>query len=200
MLRVNYHSSKASASGFTLIEMLVVMVILAMTTSLLSVGLSNTWRNFERLGARDLMVSSAQLPASWFEQSIKAALLYHPDIPSVKGNSDFFEFITFATPDDPKKLPQKIVWHIERNTHGWGLFFISRDASQMMLVKSFVEQPVFEYLQHKTWTQEFSPHNALLPEAVRIRVDQNIWVLAKPGRPEEADMPVELSVFGVYEF
>jgi len=196
MLRSSYHSYK----GFTLIEMLVVMVILSLTTVLLSSGLSNTWRNFERLGARDLMASSAQLPLIWFEQSLQSALLYHPDKPLVKGNAHKFEFITFSAPNDAKQIPQKIVWEIGSDENGWGLFFISQYSGQMILVKHFVEQPVFEYLHLGVWRQEFIPSKGVLPEAARIRINQTIWGMAKPSRPLTADMPVELEYFGAYEF
>lgn len=200
MLSTLYQSNKTSTRGFTLIEMLVVMVILSLTTTLLSTGLSNTWRNFERLGARDLMVSSTQLPLSWFEKSINAALLYHPDKPLVNGHANRFEFVTSAAPDDPKHIPQKIVWSIEPNLNGWGLYFDSQHSTQMILVKEFMQQPVFEYLHQNTWTQEFTPNIGILPEAIRIRINQNIWLMAKPGRPIKADIPAELSIFGAYEF
>jgi general secretion pathway protein J len=186
--------------GFTLIEMLVVMVILSLTTTLLTSGLSTTWRNFERLGARDLMASSAQLPVSWFEKSLHAALLYHPHKPNVEGSNNQFEFVTFAAPDDPLHIPQQIIWLIEPHNNSWGLFFISKLAAQKILVKKFAEQPVFEYLYQSEWLQNFSPSDAVLPQAARIRIGQDIWAVAKPGRPSKADMPAELQLFGEYEF
>jgi general secretion pathway protein J len=200
VLEASYKSYKIKSKGFTLIEILVVMVILSLTTTLLSSGLSTTWRNFERLGARDLMVSSAQLPLSWFQQSLHAALLYHPDKPLVKGSANKFEFITFSAPDDPLHIPQKIVWQIEPLENGWGLFFSSQHSSKMILLKHFDGQPVFEYLHQSEWQRVFVPKKGILPQAVRINVNQYTWVMAKPGRPLKADVPASLQLFGEYEF
>jgi general secretion pathway protein J len=199
--------TRAIAAGFTLIEMLVVMVILALTTSLLTEGLSTTWRSFERLSARNLMASSAQLSVSWFEKSVAGALLYHPDKVLVRGQPHSFEFVTFASPDDVKQTPQRLVWRISSDTSyntgqvtKWVLAFQSEMTSQFTQVASFVGEPKFEYWDGNRWLAEFLPVDGRLPVATRIIVADNVWAIAKSGRPVMADVPAELPVFGVYEF
>ena len=186
--------------GFTLIEMLVVLVILGLTTTLLSEGLSNTWRNFERLGSRDMMASTAQLPINWFAESVEGAVLYHPYAPVVIGDAKTFEFITTKAPNDSKNIPQTIRWYISSTNQGWELFFASTYDGQHVRVKQFDTLPVFQYLYEKVWQQNFSPKDARLPDAVRITLANNVYLVAKPGRPVLADMPAELPIFGEYEF
>jgi general secretion pathway protein J len=197
----------AAVKGFTLIEMLVVMVILALTTSLLTQGLSTTWRSFERLSARDLLSSSAQLPVSWFEQSLAAALLYHPHQALVRGESHAFEFVTFASPDDIQQIPQRVIWRIAADTQynreqttKWSLAFQSETSSQFTPVANFLTEPQFEYWDGSRWMADFLPTDGRLPNAVRIITDSKVWAIAKPGRPAMADMPVEMPLFGAYEF
>jgi len=195
--------------GFTLVEMLVVMVILALTTTLLTEGLSTTWRSFERLGARSLIASSAQLPLSWFEKSLAGAVLYHPDKVLVQGSSQLFYFTTFMAPDDPQHIPQKITWSIESNNSGllsgqqslpWSLTFKSELTKQTHLVHSFATQPSFEYWDGQQWLSEFYPQNASLPVAARINVGGQVWAIAKIMRPAMADIPAVMAQSGVYEF
>jgi general secretion pathway protein J len=198
-------ASKIKDKGFTLVEMLVVMVILALTTTLLTEGLSTTWRSFERLGARSLIASSAQLPLSWFEQSLTGAVLYHPDDILVKGNSQNFQFTTFMAPDDPKHIPQTLTWSIESNDNNqsgfaWSLSFESEWSQQAHVIHRFSTSPNFEYWVGQQWLSEFSPADARLPEAARIIVDGEVWAVAKIGRPARADVPVEMPEYGVYEF
>jgi general secretion pathway protein J len=200
-------STKLTSCGFTLIEMLVVMVILALTTSLLTQGLSTTWRSFERLSARDLMNSSAQLPVAWFEQSLGAALLYHPDKVLVRGEPHSFEFVTFASPDDSRHIPQRLMWRIATDTRDkrgqspkWTLGFESETSNQFIQVTTFLSEPSFEYWDGNNWLAEFLPTDGRLPAATRIRVDDQVWAIAKPRRPVMADMPPELPLFGAYEF
>jgi general secretion pathway protein J len=197
--------SKARLKGFTLIEMLVVMVILALTTSLLTEGLSTTWRSFERLGARSLITSSAQLPLSWFEQSLAGAVLYHPDKVLVRGNNNSFYFTTFMAPDDPKHIPQQLNWAIKpfnsvNKETLWSLSFQSELSQKTLVVQNFVSQPRFEYWNGQQWLSEFHPKGGSLPEAARIVVDGQTWAIAKIGRPALADVPIEMEVFGAYEF
>lgn len=201
----NTSRPKHYSKGFTLIEMLVVMVILALTTSLLTEGLSTTWRSFERLGARSLISSSAQLPLTWFEQSLAGALLYHPDKVLVQGNSQIFQFTTLMAPDDPKHIPQQLTWIIENNTSvnvnkAWSLSFQSAFSQEVNVVQSFASQPSFEYWDGQQWLSEFYPENARLPEAARITIKGQTWAIAKIARPEKADVPTELAMFGLYEF
>ena len=77
------------------------LVILGMTITLLAQGLTTTWKNFERLGVRDLSVSTAQLPAQWFRDSVQRALLYHPYKPVVAGSANRFKLVSSHSPKCP---------------------------------------------------------------------------------------------------
>ena len=186
--------------GFTLIEMLVVLVILSMTTVLLAEGLGTTWRNFERLGSRDLTVSSAQLPVSWFAESIRGAVLYHPEQEMAEGDGQRFEFHTFKTPSDDKGIVQKMEWMLTPAGTQWSLIMSSEYSGQNIKIATFSEQPAFEYFHDGQWQAEFAPAAGLLPKAVRIKTPDSIWAVGKIGRPERAEVPPELAAYGKYEF
>jgi general secretion pathway protein J len=194
MLRISRNS------GFTLIEMLVVLVILGLTTSLMTQGLSTTWNNFSRLGARDLINSHAQLPISWFEQSLVGAVLYHPYDVQVSGDANSFKYITFNAPSDAKHIPQPITWSIVNTNLKWQLAFTTNSSELPIIIRDFSSPPKFEYWFEQQWQAKFSPEDARLPLAVRIVHEDKIWSVAKIGRPEEADMPAELPMYGEYEF
>jgi general secretion pathway protein J len=186
--------------GFTLIEMLVVLVILALTTSLMTKGLSTTWNNFSRLSARDLMSSSAQLPVSWFEESLVGAVLYHPYEVQVSGDAQSFEYKTFNAPNSSKHIPQQITWSITSENLKWHLVFATESSRVPVIVSEFRMQPKFEYWVDQEWKPEFLPIDGRLPLAVRILEEERVWAIAKIGRPEMADMPAELPAYGEYEF
>ncbi len=192
--------SKIKQAGFTLIEMLVVLVILALTTSLLTQGLSTTWGNFERLTSRDLTNSAALLPAYWFNQSVDGAVLYHPNEVHVVGKPRLFRFITFKSPDDRLRIPQQVTWLISDNENHWSLNFYTALDSNVKEVKKFSQEPLFEYLTNGEWSRTFVNQPGKLPLAVRIIVGDRIWSIAKVGRPEDADIPFEMQAMGEYEF
>ena len=185
--------------GFTLLEMLVVLVILAMTTSLLSTGLATTWQNFLRLGARDLIVSSTKLPARWFRDSVKHALLYHPDKVLTQGSSQHFKLVSAAVPNDRRNMPQSLEWMIYEDASRWSLAFVP-ELGERVVVKESTQAMEIEYWIDDQWQNTFSPKNARLPAAVRILENGDSWVMAVPGRPIVADVPAEMALFGRYEF
>lgn len=190
----------ASNSGFTLIEMLVVLVIVSLTTTLLMTGLSTTWRNFERLGVRDLTVSAGQLGSAWFRQSFQGAVMYHPFKSDFKGDENRIQMISFNAPFDLKQAPQQLAWIIRRSSNDWQLVLIDMHNNTDYLIKQFQNQPRFEYLSASGWTTSFTVKRNAIPKAIRILVDNDEWLRVYPQRPLQSDMPVEYPPYGVYEF
>ena len=188
-----------SSNGFTLLEMLVVLVILGMTTALVTQGLTVTWQTFLRLNARDLSLSTARLPQQWFRDSIKYGVLYHPREAIVQGDHDSLTLLTTAVPSDPFRVPQKMEWIITVSDGVWSLAFTEEDK-EPVVVKESLEVMKFAYLVDGDWAAEFSPDDSRFPAAIRIMQGAERWVLAVPGRPLNADIPVELPLFGEYEF
>jgi len=199
------HQGMHAKRGFTLIEMLVVLVILALVISLLIQSFSTTWRSFERLSMQDLAIKVARLPASWFTNSVAGAVLYHPDTSLFTGTRDRLEFVTSEAPDDDMHIPQRLVWRIDyqninaQESH-WTLVFESQLGGQSRTVMTFEQEPHFEYWNGQQWLLDFRPPSGLLPSAVKIVQNDVVWALAKPLRPVVADIPPELAQFGVYEF
>jgi len=185
--------------GFTLLEILVVLVILGMTTVLLSTGLTTTWQNFQRLGARDLIVTSSQLPAQWFRDSVQHALLYHPNKPVVRGDARSFELVSAAVPNDAQGIPQTMQWSIAEKAGEWTLSFNTLEQAPTVIKRTNLPLRI-EYKDDGQWTDVFEPTVSRLPEVVRIIEGDVIWLVAIPGRPLLADIPADIKLFGEYEF
>jgi len=185
--------------GFTLLEMLVVLVILGMTTTLLSQGLATTWQNFERLGTKHLSLSAAELPRQWFRDSVKHALLYHPYQAVVQGGPASFRLVSAAVPNDPDHVPKFMEWTIKEEGGIWSLGFFAQDIDPVF-IKDSIQPMQFQYLVQDEWGALFSPEDARLPNAVRVIEGVDTWIMVVPGRPVEADVPPELALFGEYDF
>lgn len=186
--------------GFTLIEMLVVLVIVSLTTTLLMTGLSTTWRNFERLGVRDLTMSAGQMGGSWFRQSIEGAVMYHPYRSNFTGSENSIRFVSFNAPFDKFKAPRQIEWRIATDKQAWILTVIDSSQNNQYSVNRFESEPKFEFLRATEWENSFSSERSSLPRSVRVMVDNKEWLRVSPMRPILSDMPVEYPSFGNYEF
>ena len=191
--------NNSRVKGFTLLEILVVLVILGMTTALLSTGLSTTWQNFQRLGARDLIVTTSQLPAQWFRDSVQHALLYHPNKPVIRGDERRFELVSAAVPNDADSIPQMMQWHIAESGGEWTLS-LNAHGKAPTVIRRTKSRLRIEYRDDGQWTDIFEPNVSRLPEAVRILEGDAIWLVAVPGRPLLADIPADIKLFGEYEF
>jgi len=183
--------------GFTLIELLVVLVVTALTTTLLMTGLNTTWKNFDKLSSRNLIFSQAQIPKSWFIESIRGALLSHPDIATFSGTDSQITMVSFLAPDS-SAIPKPLIWEV-REQNGNSVLGIIQAQSQYKAVLVFNEPVHFEFLIEHKWVKAFNPKTGQLPRAVRIQGDQT-QILASVYRPTNADMPAELIAFGEYEF
>ncbi|MDC8833009.1 type II secretion system protein [Alteromonas gilva] len=186
-------------NGFTLIELLVVLVITSLTTALLLSGLSTTWQNFARLSSRNLVFNQAQLPKSWFIESVRGVLLSHPDTATFAGTSDKIDMVTFLHPASRPASPQQLSWELRGDNGTWSLG-ISEPTNQYSEVLTFTEAVHFEYLVERQWQDTFIPSNGKLPLAIRIQGNNATYILATVSRPLRADIPTELPVFGAYEF
>ncbi|GGW92489.1 PulJ/GspJ family protein [Alteromonas halophila] len=186
--------------GFTLIEMLVVLVITSLTASLLVSGLESTWRNFEKLGARNLKTTAAQLPKIWFTQSVESMVLRHPNTSMFSGNATDLSFSTLTPPDMPGPGVYKLHWRLRADGNRTALLY-RHDTEETYTSLGYVDgSGVFEYLTSQGWQRAYSPSNGRIPEAIRIQSNNQEWVMALPIRPTDAEMPAELRAFGKYEF
>lgn len=191
------HSSKVR--GFTLVEMLVVLVILSLTTTVLVEGLGTTWRNFDKLNSQQLIVNRGLLPKKWFIDSFKGAQLYHPFKSVFSGSSKRVSFITISPPGTIESTPTKIEWTIERQGSAMQGLYYSVDNGDKVKVASLNGQFSFSYLNGKRWEDSFSPDKALLPNAIKILDGDEQWLLSIPGRDIEAIMPTGLAINGTHE-
>lgn len=190
--------------GFTLIEVLVVMVILSLTTSLLISGLTTTWSNFERLNTRQLKINALELPQLWFKEAYENALHSHPHKSTLVGESKVLTFTTFSTPNQVIKRPREVTWEREREGQQYRLVFSYTEPGEVnttsITIKTFEQPFEFQYLHNGSWLNAFSMAGQL-PVAVRIRLDSNeTWVTSYLKREKDAHVPTELELFGAYEY
>ncbi|WP_026377036.1 prepilin-type N-terminal cleavage/methylation domain-containing protein [Aestuariibacter salexigens] len=188
--------------GFTLVEVLVVLVITGLASALMAQGLSTTWDNFARLGTRDMLMNQSALPRHWFSESVSKAVLYHPNRVYVEGEPTRFSFISLSSPDDNLGVPHKIEWQLQQTGGQTRLVFSTETNPDIREIMRLDGRYEFEYLASgKGWSNRFTDNQGKVPSAVRIvAIGGEVWTLAKVLRPEKAEVPPELARFGQYEF
>ncbi|GLR70871.1 prepilin-type N-terminal cleavage/methylation domain-containing protein [Agaribacter marinus] len=207
------HVNEMGANGFTIMELLVVLVILSLATALLVSSLSVIWRSFEKLEQRQLN-NAANIGGAWFRRSIEGAIQHHPDIPMFFGDSKRIRLTTVYPIDDSNVGPTKIEWNIRQNTqeaYATELWYTNKRTGLEVLVLNFEQEVWFSY--EKTSGQLsllFNEAHAELPKTVTLNklsdaqtcVTEwcNTMMVAHPLHAGVAETPPEMAVFGEYEF
>lgn len=185
--------------GFTLVEMLVVLVVMSLTTTLLVEGLGTTWRNFEKLNSQQLIINKKLIPKKWFIDSFKGAQLYHPYKPNFEGDDKSVFFTTTLAPGIGEAKPSLVRWQIQDSGSGEQTLVITLDEQQDVPIAILSGSYQFEYLSNDRWSNSFSPDTAELPQAIRIVDDNNIWAYSIAGRPVKAYVPQSIVLYGQHE-
>lgn len=115
------HSSATRASqlnqvGFTLIEVLVVLIIVAMISGVLFQALERAYRLQERFGVELFNVQHGQMAADWYRQSVQGLLPDYPDGRNIfQGKDREFSGLSSNPPSDGYGMPTPITWKIRNN-------------------------------------------------------------------------------------
>ncbi len=103
-------------TGFTLIEVLVVMIIVAMVSSVLFEALERAYRLQERFGAELFKVQQEQMAADWYRQSVQGLQPDYSDGSNIfQGNDHEFSGLSSNPRSDAYGAPTPITWRIRDN-------------------------------------------------------------------------------------
>lgn len=108
---------KKADNGFTLIEVLVVLIIVAMTSGVLYQALERAYKLQERFGTELFKVQQGHMAADWYRQSVQGLYPDFPDGPSkFHGNETEFAGLSSNPLGTEYGAPTPITWKIRVNS------------------------------------------------------------------------------------
>jgi general secretion pathway protein J len=116
-----HHSSaiqpdRPSQTGFTLIEVLVVLIIVGMTSGVLFQALERAYRLQDRFGTELFNVQQGQMAADWYRQTVQGLYPDYPDGRNVfQGNEREFSGLTGNPLSDEYGAPTPVTWKTRTN-------------------------------------------------------------------------------------
>lgn len=188
----------SSNKGFTLVEVLVVLVIVSLSSVLLIQSFNLTWGNLSRLNHKNLAQNSTKLGLLWFQQSIHKAHTFHPEDVVFEGNNNqLFLFSSYQLSNQPSFYTYR--WSI--NDRQLILEYVQNGQLKNTHAVAYLgENARFEYLIGQQWQSTFINLPGQLPSAIRIANTSDVLVTASPYRNIYADVPAEMQSSGKYEF
>ena len=167
--------AQASATGgFTLLEVLVTMVIMALLVTLLTQALQQSLRMRERMQQHQRSTRVESLQEQWFRDTVGSTVADLPDALGLfGGDAESIDLLTSA-PLDAMGL-QRIQWTLKSVDGGVALHYTGNSWPETVVIRGPLRDAKFHYLDEEgKWLQEWSPEAGdkfVLPRAVRFEAE-----------------------------
>lgn len=173
------HSSATRASqlnqvGFTLIEVLVVLIIVAMISGVLFQVLERAYRLQERFGVELFNVQHGQMAADWYRQSVQGLLPDYPDGRNIfQGKDREFSGLSSNPPSDGYGMPTPITWKIRNNRQNGTMELAYLEGKQETIILAWHSNEArFFYFDEKQTSHDSWPpplgRSTQLPKQIQL--------------------------------
>lgn len=127
---------KSRATGFTLIEVLVVMIMVVMISAILLQALERAYRLKERFGTELFKVQQGQMATDWYRQSVNGLFPDYPDGANVfHGDEQEFSGLSTNPLSDDYGIVTPIRWRLHSGSQGGiaGLSYVENKQETFIL-------------------------------------------------------------------
>lgn len=177
-----HHSSaiepdRSNQTGFTLIEVLVVLIIVGMTSGVLFQALERAYRLQDRFGTELFNVQQGQMAADWYRQTVQGL---HPDYPDgrnvFQGNEREFSGMTGNPLGDGYGAPTPITWKISNSQQNGTTALVYLEGTQETPILTWRgNQARFIYLDEQQTSHDSWPP----PLGLSTQLPKQIQLVAK---------------------
>lgn len=180
------------SAGFTLIEVLVVMIMVALISGVLFQALERAYRLQERFRVTLFNVQQGQMVADWYRQTVQGLYPDYPDGASVfQGQEQEFTGLSTNPLSEDYGMPTPITWKLRREAQNGTAQLVYVDNEQETPVLSWrTKEARFVYLDdehkpHDTWPPRLGLFPQL-PAQIQIQTSdagERIMLVASPMGP-----------------
>ena len=163
-----------NASGMTLVEMLVVMILVSLVITLVVQGLGNALSLYAKVQGRQKHLYSQSMAQSWFREAVNSAAPNRLDQKRFVGDAERLSFDTFRPLADARGVITPVSWSIGEAPPYALRYRQGERAFELMLEDALAvsSRPKFVYLdnqngEHDLWPR--SDNDFELPDAVELR-------------------------------
>lgn len=161
--------------AFTLIEMLVVMIIVAMVVTLVMQGFGYSLGLYQRVVKNQANAYQQAFAYRWFTSTLQSQVAMRLNDRGLEGNQYQFSTYTYAPLVGEAGLKTRIAWELEVN--GANLVLGYREGVQQFTVNTWVGATgQFQYMDiEKNWRDLWAPlkdEPSALPSAIRLQISQ----------------------------
>ena len=172
-MRVIVNQSSKQA-GFTLLEILVVMVVMALIMTLLMQGLSFVMQLRLRFNQQQQLYQRFDLQAYWFKSSSRALLADYADTQNnypFKGTASAFQGLSIAALDNSAGVPQRFSWRLQHKNQETFLQYRQDDQPYWTVMRWAGNAGFFAFRdQAGEWHDSWPPALGLKPPQLPVLI------------------------------
>jgi len=164
-------ASRASRSGFTLMEMLVTLVLVSMTTMLMFQMLGSYRIARERVQAQSGVIDRQSLFNGWLRASVQGLFIDHGL--TFAGNETAFEGTTLNALYALEATPTLVRWEVDTSDGVVRLVYFEDGRERWRYPLAGTVSARFAYLdeegtRHEAWPPKLGKQDALLPSTILL--------------------------------
>ncbi len=189
--------SRLNQAGFTLVEVLVVLTMVALISSVLFQALERSYRLQDRFGEELFSVQQGQMATDWYRQTVQGL---HPDYPDgadvFQGAVQEFSGLSTNPLSDDYGVPTRVIWKLRRSALSGLTELVYVDKKQETPILSWRSRDAkFVYLDdghiaHDRWPPPLGLFPQL-PRQIQLRIEgapDSLTLAASPMGPARRPM------------
>lgn len=164
-------STRGTADGFTLMEMLVTLVLVSMTTMLMFQMLGSYRVARERVQAQSGLIDRQSLFNGWLRASVQGLFIDHGI--TFAGGDTAFEGTTLNALYAQEATPTPVRWELETTAGATSIVYIEDGRERWRYPLSGTVSARFAYLdaggkRHEAWPPKLGKQDDLLPSTILL--------------------------------
>jgi general secretion pathway protein J len=164
--------------GLSLLELLVVLSLVSMVTTILFQGYGYMLLNYQRIQMRQAHESERALTNAWFRSSLEATLAFEDSTERFEGGPGLIAATSFAPLLGEPGLPLQLSWELERDQRGTRLLYRDASSPDSLLISEWDASITaeFRYLDIEgEWRSEWRDTGAeQLPVAIQLAFSEAV--------------------------